>query len=120
MLFRSAHGLTTRYIYNADGNLVQTVYPHQYNPANDNLDISGGVNEYTDSTIGEIATYDENGNVLTYTDSFGKTTVNTYDSESSKLGYSYFHVLHGKYSFKNVTHCSSSSSQDYLIHKLLT
>jgi len=105
------------------------VYPHQYNPANDNLDISGGVNEYTDSTIGEIATYDENGNVLTYTDSFGKTTVNTYDSqnhlvksvsESSKLGYSYFHVLHGKYSFKNVTHCSSSSSQDYLIHKLLT
>ena len=90
------------------------MYPHQYNPANDNLDISGGVNEYTDSTIGEIATYDENGIVLTYTDSFGKTTVNTYDSESSKLGYSYFHVLHGKYSFKNVTHCSSSSPQDYL------
>ena len=58
------------------------MYPHQYNPANDNLDISGGVNEYTDSTIGEIATYDENGNVLTYTDSFGKTTVNTYDSQN--------------------------------------
>ena len=70
------------------------MYPHQYNPANDNLDISGGVNEYTDSTIGERATYDENGNVLTYTDSFGKTAVNTYDSEPSKLGYSYFHVLH--------------------------
>ena len=78
----TANGLTTRYIYNADGNLVQTVYPHQYNPANDNLDISGGVNEYTDSTIGERATYDENGNVLTYTDSFGKTTVNTYDSQN--------------------------------------
>ena len=58
------------------------MYPHQYNPANDNLDISGGVNEYTDSTIGERATYDENGNVLTYTDSFGKTTVNTYDSQN--------------------------------------
>ena len=58
------------------------MYPHQYNPANDNLDISGSVNEYTDSTIGEIATYDENGNVLTYTDSFGKTTVNTYDSQN--------------------------------------
>ena len=98
----TANGLTTRYIYNADGNLVQTVYPHQYNPANDNLDISGGVNEYTDSTIGERATYDENGNVLTYTDSFGKTAVNTYDSEPSKLGYSYFHVLHidfGKYKY---------------------
>ena len=78
----TANGLTTRYIYNADGNLVQIVYPHQYNPANDNLDISGGVNEYTDSTIGERATYDENGNVLTYTDSFGKTTVNTYDSQN--------------------------------------
>ncbi len=46
------------------------------------MDISGGVNEYTDSTIGERATYDENGNVLTYTDSFGKTTVNTYDSQN--------------------------------------
>lgn len=78
----TANGLTTRYIYNADGNLFQTVYPHQYNLANDNLDISGGVNEYTDSTIGERATYDENGNVLTYTDSFGKTTVNTYDSQN--------------------------------------
>ena len=78
----TANGLTTRYIYNEDGNLVQTVYPHQYNPANDNLDISGGVNEYTDSTIGERATYDENGNVLTYTDSFGKTIVNTYDSQN--------------------------------------
>ena len=75
----TANGLTTRYVYDADGNLIQTVYPHQYNAENDNLDISSGVNEYTDNTIGERVTYDEDGNVLTYIDSFGKETVNTYD-----------------------------------------
>ena len=78
----TANGLTTRYVYNADGNLIQTVYPHQYNAENDNLDVSDNVNEYTDNTIGERVTYDENGNILTYTDSFGKQTVNTYDAEN--------------------------------------
>ena len=78
----TANGLTTRYVYDADGNLIQTVYPHQYNAENDNLDVSNGVNEYTDNTIGERVTYDENGNVLTYIDSFGKETVNTYDSQN--------------------------------------
>ena len=75
------NGLTTRYIYDADGNLVKTVYPHQYNAENDNLDLQNGVNEYTDSTVGERVTYDENGNVATHTDSFGKETVNTYDGQ---------------------------------------
>ena len=79
----TANGLTTRYVYDADGNLIQTVYPHQYNAENDNLDVSNGVNEYTDNTIGERVTYDENGNVLTYIDSFGKETVNTYDSNGN-------------------------------------
>ncbi len=75
-------GLTTRYIYDGNGNLIQTVYPHQYNVENDNLDVSNGINEYTDNTIGERVTYDDDGNVLTYTDSFGKETVNTYDSQN--------------------------------------
>ena len=79
----TANGLTTRYVYNADGNLIQTVYPHQYNAENDNLDVSNGVNEYTDNTIGERVTYDDDGNVLTYIDSFGKETVNTYDSNGN-------------------------------------
>lgn len=78
----TANGLTTRYVYNSDGDLIQTVYPHQYNAENDNLDISNGINEYTDSTSGERVTYDENGNVLTYIDSFGKETVNTYDAQN--------------------------------------
>ncbi len=76
------NGLTTRYVYNTDGNLTQTVYPHQYNAENDNLDVSNNINTYTDNTIGERATYDEKGNVLTYTDSFGKETVNIYDSNN--------------------------------------
>ena len=78
----TANGLTTRYVYDADGNLIQTVYPHQYNAENDNLDVSNGINEYTDNTIGERVTYDEDGNVLTYIDSFGKETVNTYDKNN--------------------------------------
>ena len=79
----TANGLTTRYVYDADGNLIQTVYPHQYNAENDNLDVSNDVNEYTDNTIGERVTYDDDGNVLTYIDSFGKETVNTYDSNGN-------------------------------------
>ena len=78
----TSNGLTTRYIYDADGNLIQTVYPHQYNYENDNLDVSNGINEYADSTIGERVTYDENGNVIKYIDSFGKETINTYDSQN--------------------------------------
>ena len=77
------NALTTRYVYDAEGNLIQTVYPHQYNAENDNLDVSNNVNEYADNTIGERVTYDENGNVLTYIDSFGKETVNTYDSNNN-------------------------------------
>ncbi len=79
----TANGLTTRYIYNADGNLIQTVYPHQYNAENDNLDVPNNINAYTDNTIGERTIYDENGNILSYTDSFGKETVNTYDSNGN-------------------------------------
>lgn len=79
----TANGLTTRYVYDTDGNLIQTVYPHQYHAENDNLDVSNGVNEYTDHTIGERASYDENGNVFSYIDSFGKETVNTYDSNGN-------------------------------------
>ena len=75
-------GLTTRYIYDTEGNLIQTVYPHQYNSDNDNLDLSNGINEYTDNTIGERVTYDDDGNVTEYIDSFGKKTVNTYDSQN--------------------------------------
>ncbi len=78
----TANGLTTRYVYDADGNLIQTVYPHQYNAENDNLDVSNDVNEYTDDTIGERVTYDENGNILTHIDSFGKEIVNIYDSKN--------------------------------------
>ena len=75
-------GLTTRYIYDTEGNLIQTVYPHQYDSDNDNLDVSNGINEYTDNTIGERVTYDDDGNVTEYIDSFGKKTVNTYDSQN--------------------------------------
>ncbi len=79
----ASNSLTTRYVYDSEGNLVQTVYPHQYNAENDNLDLSNNVNEYTDTTIGERVTYDEKGNVLTYIDSFGIKTVNTYDGNDN-------------------------------------
>ncbi len=71
-------GLTTRYVYNEDGKLIKTIYPHQYFASSDNLDVAAGINEYTES-IGERAIYDENGNISSYIDSFGRETVNTYD-----------------------------------------
>ena len=40
----TSNGLTIRYIYDADGNLIQTIYPNQYNSENDNLDVANGVN----------------------------------------------------------------------------
>ena len=84
----TANGLTTRYIYNADGNLVQTVYPHQYNPANDNLDISAEspVDAYANSAVGNRYTYDADGRVLTYTDKYGNVTTNTYDAGGDGSG----------------------------------
>ncbi|PHU37002.1 fibronectin type III domain-containing protein, partial [Agathobacter ruminis] len=73
-------GLTTRYVYDSEGRLTQTIYPHQYQASKDQLDVENGINEYDDDSVGERASYDEDGNVIAQTNSFGEETTNLYDA----------------------------------------
>ncbi len=54
--------------------MLQIIYPDQYVAADDNLDLEAEtpVDTYANSNIGDRYTYDDDGNVLTYTDRFGK------------------------------------------------
>lgn len=72
-------GLTTRYVYDEDGNLIQTVYPHQYNPDDDLLDVENGQNEYDSQSVGDIVEYDGSGNIISSVNSFGEEVTYTYD-----------------------------------------
>ena len=65
--------------------MLQVIYPDQYVAADDNLDLTAEtpVDTYSDSTIGDRYTYDDDGNVLTYTDRFSNVTTNTYDSDGN-------------------------------------
>jgi len=75
-LIQTATGtLVTRYVYDASGNLTQVVYPTQYKSAYDNL----SANTYSDTTVGDRYTYDQNGNKLTYLNSQNVETDYTYD-----------------------------------------
>ena len=73
------NGLTTRYVYDVDGNLIQVVYPHQYNPAEDLLDVANHQNQYGSQTVGDRAEYDENGNITSFINSFGEEVTCVYD-----------------------------------------
>ena len=72
-------GLTTRYVYDEDGNLIQTVYPHQYNPDDDLLDVENGQNEYDSQSVGDRVEYDGSGNIISSVNSFGEEITYTYD-----------------------------------------
>lgn len=69
----------TRYVYNIMNQLMQTVYPSQYNVNYDGLNAVIPDNTYSDNTVGERYSYDVNGNILSYTDSTNKVTTNTFD-----------------------------------------
>ena len=75
-------GLVTRYLYDEKGNLIQTVYPHQYQANQDGLDVANGINVYRDSNVGERATYDEKGNIIHHIDSFNQETTDIYDANN--------------------------------------
>ena len=75
----------TRFVYNGGDNLLQVIYPDQYNPDDDNLNLSAEspVDTYANSAVGDRYTYDADGRVLTYTNRYGCVTTNTYDSEGN-------------------------------------
>ncbi len=77
-----ANGLVTRYVFDTNGNLTQTIYPHQYVEANDLLDVEQGINAYSSSNVGDRISYETDGNVTSSVDSFGVTTTYVYDNQN--------------------------------------
>ncbi len=75
----------TRYVYNGGDNLLQVIYPDEYNPDDDNLDLTAEtpVDTYANQNVGDRYTYDDDGNILTYTNRFGEVTTNAYNSDGS-------------------------------------
>lgn len=78
----------TRYVYNGGDNLLQVIYPDQYNADDDNLNLSAEspVDTYANSAVGDRYTYDADGRVLTYTNKYGNVTTNTYDADGDGSG----------------------------------
>ena len=72
----------TRHIYDTAGNLIQTVYPNQYNATYDGLTKTPATNTYT-AAVGDRYTYDTSGHVISHTDSNGKVTTSVYDADST-------------------------------------
>lgn len=78
-------GAITRYVYNISNQLIQVIYPDQYNELFDGLKYSNPVNIYSDSSVGDRYTYDSYGNVLTHTNSKNIVTTNKYDSNNNLI-----------------------------------
>ena len=91
------NSFVTRYIYNSDNELMQEIYPNQYDSSLDGLNNTTPVNTYGNPNIGDRYTYDAKGNMLTHIDSENNITSDTYDPNNKKIKQIYNNSLITRY-----------------------
>ncbi len=77
----------TRNVYNSNGQLIQRIYPSEYNSSYDGLNDATPTDTYRDNTVGEHYTYNTKGVVLTLTSSKGISSSYEYDEKNRVMKY---------------------------------
>ena len=83
-----ADGSEERYVYAADGKLLQTIYPNGERKENsyDNRGLLAGVSYSQEGSVGYSITYDVFCNVNSASDAAGRSWVYAYDASSHLIG----------------------------------
>ena len=83
-----ADGSEERYVYAADGKLLQTIYPNGERKENtyDNRGLLAGVSYSQEGSVGHSITYDVFGNVNSASDAAGRSWLYAYDASSHLIG----------------------------------
>ena len=108
------NGKVTRYVHDAKGNVIQVIYPQQYDASKDKWVASAPVDAYDDSNnlVGDRYTFDSNtGNVITHTDSKNNNTSYTYDS-NGKVTKSIYNNLVTRYVYNSDGRLSQQINPD--------